>query len=103
MDSASPFLEYAQSLKLLPIFGTFENIYVRFDVGQRLIALQFFCHYTIVKLGFDRNRCRDIAMHEMINEMIGLAMFPLRWINAEGFFAERIGVALAKLREFNFR
>src|ERR1044071_94449 len=103
MDSAGPFLEFAESLKLLPIFGTFKNIYVRFDVGQRLIALQFLCHDAIMKLGFDRDRRRDIAMDEVVNEMLGLAVFPLRRVNAERFFAERIGIALAKLGELNFR
>jgi hypothetical protein len=34
--------------------------------------------------------------------MLSLAVFPLRWINTERFFSERIGIALAKLGEFNF-
>ena len=95
-------LEFAQTLKLLPILRTFENINVRFDIGQWLVALQLFRHDTIVKLRFDRDRRRHISMSEMINEMLGLAMFPLRRINAEGFFPERIRIALAQLREFNF-
>jgi len=40
-------------------------------------------------------------MSEMINVMLGLAVFPLRWINAEGSFAERIRIPLAQLSEFN--
>jgi hypothetical protein len=41
-------------------------------------------------------------MREVINEMLSLAVFPLRRINAEGFFPERIRIALAELGEFNF-
>ena len=103
MNSAGPLLQFAQTLELLPVLGALENIDVRFDVGEGLIALQFFRHHAIMKLGFDRDWRRDIAMHEVVNEMLGLAVLPLCWINAERFFAERIGITLAELGEFNFR
>ena len=35
--------------------------------------------------------------------MLGLAMFPLRWIDLERSFTERIWIALAQLGEFHFR
>ena len=33
MDAAGPLLQFAQTLKLLPILRTLENINVRFDIG----------------------------------------------------------------------
>ena len=89
MNATGPFLQFAQTLKLLPILRTLENINVRFDIGQRLVALQFLRHHAIVKLCFHGDWRRHISVSEMINVMLGLAVFPLRWINAEGSFPER--------------
>src|SRR6266478_4950964 len=102
MNAAGPFLQFAQTLKLLPILRTLENVNVRFDIGQRLVALQFLRHHAIMKLCFHGDWCRHITVSEMINVMLGLAVFPLRWINAEGSFTERVRIPLAQLREFNF-
>jgi len=38
----------------------------------------------------------------MINEMFGLGVLPLVGVNSECFFAERVRVALAKLRKLYF-
>ena len=86
------FSRFAQTLKLLPILRALENVDVRFDIGQGLVALQFLRHDAIVKLCFHGNWRRHITVSEVINEMLGLAVFPLRWINAEGFFPERIRI-----------
>lgn len=42
-------------------------------------------------------------MREVIDEMLGLTMFPLRRIDAKSSFTERIRIVLAELGEFNFR
>ena len=97
MNAARPSFEFAQTLKLLPVFGPLKNIDVRFDVGEGLIALQFFRDHAIMKFRFDRDRRGHIGMREVINEMLSLAVFPLRRINAERFFPERIRIALAQL------
>src|SRR6266496_6282348 len=103
MNSTGPLLQFAQALKLLPILRTLENVNVRFDIGERLVALQFLRHHAIVKLCFHGDWRREKTMSEMINVMLGLAVFPLRWINAEGFFPERVRIALAQLGKFNLR
>src|SRR5438309_4206047 len=41
MNAAGPLLQFAQTLKLLPILRALENVNVRLDIGQRLVALQF--------------------------------------------------------------
>ena len=61
MNSTGPFLQFAQTLKLLPILRALENVNVRFDIGQRLVALQFLCHYAIMKLCFHRDWRRHIS------------------------------------------
>ena len=55
-----------------------------------------------MKFRFHRNRCGDVAVDEMINEMFGLAVFPLLRVDGERFFAERIGIALAQRGKLNF-
>jgi hypothetical protein len=47
-----------------------------------LVALQFLRHHPIVKLCFHGDGRRHITVSEMINEMFGLAVSPLRRINA---------------------
>src|SRR5213079_3218938 len=84
MNATGPFLQFAPTLKLLPILRTLENVNVRFDIGQRLVALQFLRHHAIVKFCFHGDWRGYVAMSEMINVLFGLAVFPLRWINAEG-------------------
>src|SRR5207302_2337918 len=101
MNATGPFLQFAQTLKLLPILRALENVNVRLDIGQRLVALQFLRHHAIVKLCFHGDGRRHITVSEMINVMLGLAVFPLRWINAESSFPERVRIALAQLRKFN--
>src|SRR5437588_1380270 len=102
MNATGPFLQFAQTLKLLPILRALENVNVRFNIGQRLVALQFLRHHAIVKLRFHGDWRRHITMSEMINVMLGLAVFPLRWINAKSSFPERVRIPLAQLRELNF-
>jgi len=95
MNPASPLFELTKHLKLLPILRLLENVNVRFGVGGGLIALQFPGHHAVVKLRFDRNGRGDVSVNEMIDEMLGLAVFPLFRVNCQGFFPERIGIALA--------
>src|SRR2546430_14813601 len=42
MNTAAPFLQVAEGLKQLPFLRALENVDVRFDVGRKLLALQFF-------------------------------------------------------------
>lgn len=101
MDPARPGLELTKNLKLLPVFRLFEDVDVRFDAAGRVFPFQFLRNDTVVKFGFDRNWGRDATVNKMVNEMIGLTVFPLLGMNRERFFAERVWVALACLREFN--
>ncbi len=94
VNSTRPLFQMSEGLKLLPFFGTLENINVRLDVGGELFALQFLGHDPIMKFGLDRNRRRDIAVKEMINEMLGLSVFPLIRMNGQRLFGERIRIAL---------
>ena len=96
MDAAGPFLQFAQTLELLPVLRPFENVDVRFDIGQRLSRSNSFATTDNETLLRPRWR-RHIAMNEMVNVMLGLAVFPLRRVNTERSFAERIGIALAQL------
>src|SRR5579864_9016111 len=96
MDSAAPRFQISKDLKLLPVFWSFEDVDVRLNIGGWLIALQLLGDHAIMKLRFDRNRCRDVAVNEMINEVLGLGVFPLFGMNCERFFAERIRIALAE-------
>jgi hypothetical protein len=102
MNPASPLFELTKHLKLLPILRLLENVNVRFGVGGGLIALQFPGHHAVVKLRFDRDGRGDLSVNEMIDEMLGLAVFPLFRVNCQGFFPERIGIALGQFREGGF-
>src|ERR1700719_4461382 len=55
VNTAGPLFEMSEHLKLLPFFGTLENINVRFDIGGELIAFQFFCDDAVMELGLDGN------------------------------------------------
>src|ERR1700731_475538 len=103
VNSTTPRLKFAEGLKLLPFFRPLENINVRFDIAGWLFALQLFRDDTIVKFRFDRNRRGHVTVNEMINEMLGLGVFPLFRMNRKRFLAERIRIALTQLRELNFR
>ena len=102
MNPARPWLETAEVLKLPPLLGIFKDVDVRFGVGRGLVALQFLGDNPIMKLGFDRDRSRDVTVNEMINEMLGLSVFPLAGLDAKRDLAERVGIALAELRKLNF-
>ena len=67
----------------------------------RLLALKLLRHHSIVKFRFDRDWREDVAAHEMINEMLGLAVFPLLRVEGERLLAERIGIALAEPGKFH--
>src|SRR5947209_13184409 len=97
MNATSPLFQMAELLKLLPFFGPFEDINMRFDVCSEWVALQLLDHHSIVKLRFCRNRCRHEVMNKMINEMLRLGVLPLVRTNGERVFAERIWIALAQL------
>src|SRR5262249_52254343 len=94
MNAASPRLQFSKSLKFAPILRSLENVDVGLDVARRLRALQFFCNHPIMKFGLNRNWRGDVTMNEMINEMLGLGVFPLFGLNRESFFGEWIRVAL---------
>src|SRR5579864_963382 len=81
MNSPRPLFQMSEGLKLLPFFGALENINMRLDVGSELFALQLLGHDPIMKFGLDRNRRRHITVDEMINEMLGLSVFPLIRMN----------------------
>src|SRR5207253_10438382 len=87
MNATGPLLQFTQTLKLLPILRALENVNVRFDIGQRLVALQFLRHHAIVKLCFHRDRGRHITVSKMINEMIGFGVLPLLEMESKGLFA----------------
>ena len=96
MNAARPLFQIAERLELLPILRSLENIDVRFGIAGRLLALQFFRDDAIMKLCLHRNRRRHVAVNEMIDEMLGLAVFPLLRMNGERFRPERVGIALAE-------
>jgi len=95
-------LQFAEGLKLLPFFRALKNVNVRFDVAGRLIPFQLFGDNAIMKLRFHGNRRGDVTVDEMINEMVGLGVLPLFGMNGECFLPERIRIALAQLRKFDF-
>ena len=95
MNPASPLLQTAGRLKLLPIGRALENVDMGLRIACRLLALQLLRHHAVVKLRFHRNRRDDVAVHEMIDEMLGLAVFPLLRVECERLLAQRIGIALA--------
>src|SRR6202035_743451 len=94
MNSAGPRFEIAEHLKLQPVFRALENVNVRLDIAGRLLALQFFRDDAISEFRFHRDARRNITMHEMIDEMLGLAVFPLFGMNGERLLSERIEIAL---------
>ena len=104
LNSAGPGFQFAEGLKLLPLFRTFENINVRFDVGRRgdLVALQLFGYSAVMKLRLDRNRRGNVAVNEMVNEMLGLTVLPLLRMDCEGLRPEGVRIALAEPLEFDF-
>src|SRR5438874_619089 len=77
MNPAAPRFQLAERLKLLPFLGSLENIDMRLDVSRRLLAFQFLCDHAIMKLRLYRHGRGDITVHKMVNEMLGLAVFPL--------------------------
>ena len=95
MNPARPLLQTAGRLKLLPICRTLENINMGFRIARWLLALQLFRHHAIMKLCLDRDRRDDVAVHEMIDEMLGLAVLPLFRMESERLLAQRVGVTLA--------
>src|ERR1700682_2093724 len=101
INSAGPRFEIAVHLKLQPVFRVLENVNVRLDIAGRLRALQFFRYDAISEFRFHRDSRRDITMHEMIEEILGLALFPLFGMNGERLLSERIEIALTQLCEFH--
>jgi hypothetical protein len=67
-----------------------------------MLPFERLCRDAIVKLGFNRDRRRDVAVNEMVNEMFALGVFPLFGMDRECFLRQGIRIALAQLREFNF-
>ena len=98
MNPARPLFQMAERLELLPISRPLKNINVRFRLGRRgvLLALEFHRDHSIVKLRLHRDRGDHIAANEMVDEMLGLAVFPLFRLKGERLLAERIGIALAQ-------
>src|ERR1700737_1084537 len=96
MNSAGPRFEFAEQLQLQPLFRGLENVNGRLDIAGRLLALQFFRDDAIIEFCFDRHARRNITVHEMIDEMLGLAVFPLFGMNGECLFSERIEIALTQ-------
>ena len=78
MNSTRPFFQIAERLELLPILRVLKNVDMRFGIARGRVALQFLYHHAIMKLCFHRNWRSHVAVNEVINEMLGLAVFPLR-------------------------
>ena len=102
LNPACPWFQFAKDLKLLPLLGPFENINMGLRISGGLITLELFGHDTVVKFRFHRDGHGDVTVDEVVNKMIGFAVFPLFRMNRESFFAERIRVLLAQLRQFHF-
>src|ERR1700731_471199 len=77
LNSAGPGLEFPGALKLLPVRGFLKNVDVRFRIAGRLLTLELFGHDPIMELCFHRDRRGDEAVDKMVDEMLGLAVFPL--------------------------
>src|SRR6267378_2862771 len=90
MNSAGPRFEFAERLKLQPVLRAFENVNVRLDIAGWLLALQFFRDDAIIEFRFDRDVRCNITVHEMIDKMLGLAVFPLFGMNGECLLPKRI-------------
>ena len=103
MDPTSPRLQFAKVLEFLPVFRTLKDINVRLGLGSQRFPFQIFHDDAIIELGLDRNRRRNITVHEMVDEVLGLGVFPLFGVNRERLFSQWVGVALAQLRERHFR
>jgi hypothetical protein len=102
LNSACPWFQFAKDLKLLPFLGPLENINMGLRIAGGLIALELFGHDTVVKFRFHRDRRGHVTVDEVVNKMVGFAVLPLFRMNRESFFAERIRVLLAQLRQFHF-
>ena len=102
MNPTRPLFQMADRLKLLPIGRALENIDVRLRIARRLLALEFLRHHAVMKLRFHRDRRDDVTVNEMVDEMLGLAVLPLLWVEGERLLAERIGIALAEPGKFDF-
>src|SRR5205823_7807485 len=104
MNPAGPGFQASAALKLPPLFRIFEDVDVRFNIGRRGdIPLELFGHDAIVKLRFHGNGGGDVTVDEMVNEMLGLAVFPLRRIDGESNLAKWIGITLTQLRKLDLR
>src|SRR4051812_17986532 len=103
LNASRPGLELSGVLKLAPVFRLLKNVDVRFCVARGLVALKFLRHDAIMEFGLNRNGRRHQRVGKMINEMVGLGVFPLLRTNGEGLLPERTRIALAQAREFNFR
>src|ERR1700693_412640 len=95
VNTPGPLFQMPEHLKLLPFFGTLENVNVRFDVSGELLAFQFLGNHAVMELGFDGNRCGDVAVNEVVDEMLGLSVLPLLRMNGERFFTEWVRIPLA--------
>ena len=56
-----------------------------------------------MEFGFHGNRGDDVAMEKVVDEMVGLAMFPFRRVNGQRLGAERIPIRVANGGELDFR
>ena len=90
LNSSGPWLELAFRLKFFPIGRLFENVDVRFVGCQCVTFLELLRHHAKIKFCLYRDRRCHITVHEVVNEVLGLSVFPLIGMNGEGFFAERI-------------
>src|SRR4029450_6578725 len=74
-----------------------ENVDVRFSGGAgHRREVEFLGNNAVVKLGLHRNGCCDIAVDEVIDEMVGLGVFPVLWMNGERSGTEWIPISLAE-------
>ena len=79
LNSAGPGFQFAEGLKLLPLFRTFENINVRFDVAWRLVALQLFGDDAGGRLALARVLYAQGKYDDFAKEARAAAAFLANW------------------------
>src|SRR2546423_4087111 len=102
-DPAGPRLEVSCALELLPVRARLKNVDVRFCIARRLLALELLRHHAIMEFRLHRYRRGHHGVGKMINEMLGLGVFPLVGMNGQRLLPQRTWISLAQPREFHFR
>ena len=75
---------------------------MRFRIAGGLVALECLRDDPVVEFRLHRDWGDSERVGEVINEMLGLGVFPLLGMDGERLLAKRVGIALAETREFHF-